>query len=106
MKKRIVVGSACVILLSLLGACDDGTGGGGSGGGGAGGGVGAGGSGILLAKAAWAVAFADPPGCGPGAENVAIGSVSASSADELLDDGENGATVSCRVAPVGSGFLV
>ena len=106
MEKRILVGSACAILLSLLGACDDGTGGGGGGGDGGGGGGGAGGDGPVLEKGAWAVAFTDGPGCGPGAENTAVGMVSASSADQLLSDGEDQATVSCQVAAAGSGFGV
>lgn len=103
MELRGWMAGVALAMVSSIVACGDGdTGGdGGSGGQGTGGGGASG-----PPKGAWSLFFEDGPTCKPGAENQAVGTVSASSLTELLTDGESGASIACTVAKTASGFEV
>lgn len=60
----------------------------------------------LIPRGAWSLAFVDIPGCGPGAENQAVGIVTANARNELKDDGVEEVKVSCKVIDTGSGFEI
>lgn len=60
----------------------------------------------LIPRGGWTVVFEDIPGCGPGAENQAVGIVDADARNELKEDGVDDVKVSCTVLDNGGSFEI